>query len=117
MAGIRVVARGDALVAPAITRRFIDLTLTPDGHFPGTHVHPSQEERFEVVKGTMKFKLGFETIVAHAGDVVVVPGRRHPAPADRLRRRSPAGDRPGDAARNDRCMKLRSWRIELPTHT
>ena len=51
----------------------IDLTLTPDGHVPGTHVHPSQEERFEVVEGTMKFKLGFKTIVAHAGDVVVVP--------------------------------------------
>ena len=51
----------------------IDLTLTPDGHVPGTHVHPSQEERFEVVEGTMKFKLGFKTVVAQAGDVVVVP--------------------------------------------
>ena len=56
----------------------IDLALTPDGHVPGTHVHPLQEERFEVLDGTMKFKLGFKTIVANAGDVVVVPaGRPH----------------------------------------
>ena len=56
----------------------IDLFLTPDGHVPGTHVHPSQEERFEILEGTMKFKLGFKTIVASEGDVVVVPaGSRH----------------------------------------
>lgn len=56
----------------------INLTLTPDGHVPGTHVHPEQEERFEVVSGTMKFKLGFRTIIAGPGDTVVVPaGKRH----------------------------------------
>jgi mannose-6-phosphate isomerase-like protein (cupin superfamily) len=56
----------------------INLTLTPDGHVPGTHVHPEQEERFEVLSGTMKFKLGFKTIVAEAGEAVVVPaGKRH----------------------------------------
>jgi mannose-6-phosphate isomerase-like protein (cupin superfamily) len=56
----------------------IDLTLTPDGHVPGTHVHPEQEERFEVRSGTMKFKLGFKTIVAGPGETVVVPaGKRH----------------------------------------
>jgi mannose-6-phosphate isomerase-like protein (cupin superfamily) len=56
----------------------IDLTLTPDGHVPGTHVHPEQEERFEVLSGTMKFKLGLKTIVAGPGETVVVPaGKRH----------------------------------------
>jgi mannose-6-phosphate isomerase-like protein (cupin superfamily) len=56
----------------------IDLTLTPDGHVPGTHVHPEQEERFEVRSGTMKFKLGFKTIIAGPGETVVVPaGKRH----------------------------------------
>jgi mannose-6-phosphate isomerase-like protein (cupin superfamily) len=56
----------------------IDLTLTPDGHVPGTHVHPEQEERFEVVSGTMKFKLGLKTIIAGPGETVVVPaGKRH----------------------------------------
>jgi quercetin dioxygenase-like cupin family protein len=51
----------------------IDLILAPDGHVPGAHVHPVQEERFEVISGTMKFRLGRKKIIAHAGDVVVVP--------------------------------------------
>jgi quercetin dioxygenase-like cupin family protein len=51
----------------------IDLELAPDGHVPGKHVHPAQEERFEVLSGTMKFKKGRETVVAEAGDVVTVP--------------------------------------------
>ncbi len=54
------------------------LELDPDGHVPGAHVHPSQEERFEIVRGTMKFRKGFRTVVAEAGDVVVVePGTAH----------------------------------------
>jgi hypothetical protein len=41
-------------------------------------VHPEQEERFHVLEGTMRFRLGLRTIVAHAGDSVVVPaGRVH----------------------------------------
>ena len=56
----------------------IDLYLAPDGHVPGAHVHPKQEERFEVLSGTMKFKMGLHTIVAEAGDVVVIPaGKVH----------------------------------------
>ena len=55
-----------------------DLELQPDGKVPGKHVHPKQTERFEVLDGTMKFKLGRKTIVAKAGDVVVVPaGKAH----------------------------------------
>jgi quercetin dioxygenase-like cupin family protein len=51
----------------------IDLELAPDGHVPGKHVHPLQEERFEVMSGTMKFKMGRKTVIAEAGDVVTVP--------------------------------------------
>jgi quercetin dioxygenase-like cupin family protein len=55
-----------------------DLELQPDGKVPGKHVHPKQEERFEVLDGTMKFKLGRRTIVAKAGDIVTVPaGKAH----------------------------------------
>ena len=39
----------------------------------GRHSHPLQQERFEVVKGTMRFSLGGERIVAGPGTVVVVP--------------------------------------------
>jgi quercetin dioxygenase-like cupin family protein len=56
----------------------IDLELSPDGHVPGMHVHPIQEERFEVTEGTMGFKLGGKKVIAHPGDVIVVPpGVRH----------------------------------------
>jgi mannose-6-phosphate isomerase-like protein (cupin superfamily) len=51
----------------------IDLELAPNGHVPGKHVHPVQEERFEVLSGTMKFKMGRKTVVAEAGEVVTVP--------------------------------------------
>ena len=50
-----------------------DLELQPDGTVPGKHVHPSQEERFTVVSGRMKFRKGLRTVIAEAGDVVVVP--------------------------------------------
>jgi mannose-6-phosphate isomerase-like protein (cupin superfamily) len=50
-----------------------ELELAPDGHVPGAHVHPTQEERFEVVRGEMKFRKGFRTVVAGPGNTVVVP--------------------------------------------
>jgi mannose-6-phosphate isomerase-like protein (cupin superfamily) len=55
-----------------------DLELSPDGNVPGMHVHPSQEERFEVVEGTMRFRRRGRKVVAKPGEVVVVPPRvRH----------------------------------------
>ena len=50
-----------------------DLYLAPDGQVPGKHVHKQQEETFEVLAGTMRFKRGLKTIVAEAGDTVVIP--------------------------------------------
>jgi quercetin dioxygenase-like cupin family protein len=55
-----------------------ELELAPDGHVPGAHVHPEQEERFHVLEGTMTFRLGLKKIVAKAGETVIVPrGRVH----------------------------------------
>ncbi|MGH3036769.1 MAG: cupin domain-containing protein [Gaiellaceae bacterium] len=66
----------------------IDLELPPRGRVPGPlHLHPLQEERFEVVEGTMRFRLRRERIVAGPGEVVVVPPR---APHDFANH----GDRP-----------------------
>jgi len=54
----------------------IDLELPPGGRVPGPlHFHPLQEERFEVVEGTMNFRLRRERIVAGPGEVLVVPPR------------------------------------------
>ena len=52
----------------------IDLELPQGGRVPGgLHVHPLQEERFEVVKGMMRFRMRRERITAGPGEVVVVP--------------------------------------------
>lgn len=52
----------------------IDLRLPPNRRVPGgLHLHPRQEERFEVVAGTMRFRMGLRRIVAGPGEVVVVP--------------------------------------------
>ena len=53
----------------------MDLYLAPDGHVPGAHVHPKQEERFEVLAGTMELRMGR------------AEGRRRP----RRHRHDPAG--------------------------
>jgi quercetin dioxygenase-like cupin family protein len=50
-----------------------DLLLTPDGRVPGGHVHPAQEERFQVQRGRVKFRKGLRTVVAEPGEEVVVP--------------------------------------------
>ena len=52
----------------------VDVELPQGARVPGgLHSHPLQQERFEVVKGTMRFSLGRERIVAGPGTVVVVP--------------------------------------------
>jgi len=56
----------------------IELELSADGAVPGAHIHPEQEERFEVIEGTMAFRMGLKKIVAGPGDVVTVPaGKVH----------------------------------------
>jgi mannose-6-phosphate isomerase-like protein (cupin superfamily) len=60
----------------------IELELPPNRRVPGgLHVHPMQEERFEVVSGRLRLRLGRlgrKRVVAGPGEVVVVPaGLRH----------------------------------------
>jgi len=56
----------------------IELELSADGAVPGAHIHPEQEERFEVIEGTMSFRMGLKKIVAGPGEVVTVPaGKVH----------------------------------------
>lgn len=84
---------GQILINPVSGERFVfrktaadtggellefDLHLAPDGQVPGKHVHRHQEERFEVLSGTMRFKRGLKTIVAGPGETVVIePGSSH----------------------------------------
>ncbi len=57
----------------------IDLELPVGGRVPGgLHLHPLQDERFEVARGRMLFTLGRKRVTAGPGEVVVVPaGVRH----------------------------------------
>jgi quercetin dioxygenase-like cupin family protein len=56
----------------------IECTVEPNGAVAATHVHPYQTETFEVVSGTLKFKVNGEIVTATAGDVVTVePGSAH----------------------------------------
>ena len=55
-----------------------DFALRAGGAVPIPHVHPVQTERFEVVEGRMRFRLGLRTLRAGPGDVVeVAPGVAH----------------------------------------
>jgi quercetin dioxygenase-like cupin family protein len=55
-----------------------DFALRPGGAVPIPHVHPIQTERFEVLSGRMRFRVGLRTRLAGPGDVVeVAPGVAH----------------------------------------
>jgi mannose-6-phosphate isomerase-like protein (cupin superfamily) len=49
-----------------------DFALRPGGAVPVPHVHPIQTERFEVLEGRMRFRVGLKTVIAGPGDVVEV---------------------------------------------
>ena len=51
----------------------IELELTPDGHVPGMHVHPEQEERFEVLEGRLTFRLGRMRTGSHRAPMLGLP--------------------------------------------
>jgi quercetin dioxygenase-like cupin family protein len=55
-----------------------ELGLRPGGGVPMPHVHPIQTERFEVLEGRMRFRVGWRKVIAEPGDVVeVAPGVAH----------------------------------------
>jgi quercetin dioxygenase-like cupin family protein len=79
---------GDTIVNPVTGERLVfrktsaetngeavvlECFVRPTGFVAATHVHPGQDERFEVLKGEVGFKLDGEEIVARAGSRVVVP--------------------------------------------
>jgi quercetin dioxygenase-like cupin family protein len=88
-----MIAPGDTLENPVTGERFtftdtaattdgellaFELGLPPGGAVPVAHVHPIQRERFEVVAGEMRFRVGRRTIVSGPGEVVdIEPGVVH----------------------------------------
>jgi quercetin dioxygenase-like cupin family protein len=56
---------GEAVVLEAFVK--------PTGFVAAAHVHPYQEERFQVLRGTVGFRVGRKKLVAGAGQRLTVP--------------------------------------------
>jgi len=54
-------------------RVVVETFVEPNGAVAAAHVHPAQEELFEVLAGELELRLGKQTLVAKAGDRVLVP--------------------------------------------
>ncbi len=54
-------------------RVVVETYVESNGAVAAAHVHPSQEERFEVLAGELEFRLGKRKLVAKPGDRVLVP--------------------------------------------
>src|SRR5262249_13847734 len=84
---------GDVLANPVTGERFtfietaasppgallaFQLELRARGGVPMPHVHPIQTERFQVLEGTVRFRVGRRTFLAESGQVIeVAPGVIH----------------------------------------
>jgi hypothetical protein len=51
----------------------IETFVQPNGFVAAAHVHPGQEERFEILRGSVGFRLGRNKVVAGPGQRVTVP--------------------------------------------
>lgn len=47
--------------------------VEPNGFVAAAHVHPYQDERFEILSGQLALELDGKEIIAREGDVIVVP--------------------------------------------
>jgi quercetin dioxygenase-like cupin family protein len=54
-------------------RVVVETLVEPNGAVAAAHVHPAQDELFEVLGGEVEFRLGKQTVVAKPGDRVLVP--------------------------------------------
>jgi mannose-6-phosphate isomerase-like protein (cupin superfamily) len=83
-----MIRAGDSIVNPVTGERLvfrqtsretngaavvIETYVQPNGFVAAAHVHPNQEERFEVLRGTVGFKVGREKLVAGPGKRLTVP--------------------------------------------
>jgi quercetin dioxygenase-like cupin family protein len=51
----------------------VETVVQPGGAVATKHIHPNQEERFEVLDGSVGFEVGRKTVTAGPGDHLVVP--------------------------------------------
>ncbi len=51
----------------------IETYVEPSGFVAAAHVHPAQEERFQVLRGSVGFRVGRRKLTAGPGDRITVP--------------------------------------------
>jgi mannose-6-phosphate isomerase-like protein (cupin superfamily) len=83
-----MIRRGDTIQNPVTGERITFLATSadtdgeavvfetfvePHGFVAAAHVHPKQEERFEIVSGTIRLKIGGKEIVAGPGEKLTIP--------------------------------------------
>ena len=83
-----MIRAGDAIENPVTGERLVFRTTSretggqavvfetfvqPNGFVAAAHVHPSQEERFEILRGSVGFKIGRNKLVAGPGQRLTVP--------------------------------------------
>lgn len=72
VSGERIVIRQSGAQTGGRSLTF-DLYLPARGHVPAAHVHPVQRERFTILEGQMRFRLGGREIVASPGETITIP--------------------------------------------
>src|SRR5512139_531938 len=91
--GARMIHAGDTIENPVTGERLVfketsaetdgeyvrfECFVQPSGFVAAAHVHPFQEERFEVLEGSVTFRIDGQEITAEPGDrILVVAGRKH----------------------------------------
>jgi quercetin dioxygenase-like cupin family protein len=83
-----LIATGDTIVNPVTGERILfrktaretggeavilECFVQPTGFVAAAHVHPGQEERFEILRGAVGFRVGREERVAGPGERLTVP--------------------------------------------
>src|SRR5688500_6442790 len=71
-------------------RLVVEVVYDAGGRKPPAHVHPAQDERFEILSGRLAVRLGGEERTLQAGDVLEIPRGTSHAMAN-------AGDEPARA--------------------
>jgi mannose-6-phosphate isomerase-like protein (cupin superfamily) len=67
----------------------VETFVQPNGFVAAAHVHPNQEEQFEILRGSVGFKVGGKKLVAGPGKrLTVPPGTPHKSGTPAMRRRS-----------------------------
>lgn len=72
LSGERIVIRRTAADTGGELLLF-DLFLPSGARVPAAHVHPEQQERFTVVAGRVRFRVGLKVVLAGPGETVTIP--------------------------------------------